>query len=52
MVWGQSAFSSNMLCFSVAVDMFRFLIYLGSGNVVYIMILDSSKSTNGKKGKI
>jgi hypothetical protein len=35
--------SVKMLCFSATVDIFQFLNYSGSGNVAYIMMLDTPK---------
>jgi hypothetical protein len=35
--------AANMLCLSAIVDIFQFLNYSGSGNVVYIMMLDTPK---------
>ena len=43
---------TNMLRFSATVAIFRFLIYSGSGNVAYIMMLSYHKSTSEEKGKI
>ncbi len=41
--------AANMLCFSATVDIFQFLNYSGSGNVAYIMMLDTPKVTeNGE----
>ena len=37
--------AANMLCLSATVDIFQFLTHSGSGNVAYIMILDSPNTT-------
>ena len=37
--------AANMLCLSATVDILQFLTHSGSGNVTYIMILDSPNTT-------
>ncbi len=37
--------AANMLCLSAMVDIIQFLTHSGSGNVAYIMILDSPNTT-------
>ena len=37
--------AANMLCLSATVDIFQFLTHAGSGNVAFIMILDSPNTT-------
>jgi hypothetical protein len=39
----RNQLAAHMLCFSATVDIFQFLNYSGSGNVAYIMMLDTPK---------